>query len=203
MARATRWVTGGLVRPPPRRSSGTPASAARRAQTSSIAREESTPITRIPSAAIGTHRRPDCGRRDPRDRGRLLPRDARGLRPPRRTGGGPARPAGRGSNEAPRHPARGPRHLALSPPPAPGHRAALAGVQLDLRVGDLRTPPVTERVPLAICPFRSLLHMHTDEDRLAVLGSAHDLLVPDGRFVFDVFAPNAADIAQTHDRWLE
>ena len=82
-------------------------------------------------------------------------------------------------------------------------RAALAGVQVDLRVGDLRTPPVTERVPLVICPFRSLLHMHTDEERLAVLGAAHDLLVPGGRFVFDVFAPDAADIAETHDRWLE
>ena len=82
-------------------------------------------------------------------------------------------------------------------------RAALAGVTLDLRVGDLREPPVTERVPLVICPFRSLLHMHTDEDRLSVLGAAHDLLVPGGRFVFDVFAPDAADIAQTNDRWLE
>ena len=82
-------------------------------------------------------------------------------------------------------------------------RAALAGVQLDLRLGDLRQPPVVERVPLVICPFRSLLHMHTDEDRLNVLGAAHELLVPRGRFVFDVFAPDAADIAQTHDRWLE
>jgi len=82
-------------------------------------------------------------------------------------------------------------------------RAALAGVQLDLRVGDLRQPPVSERVPLVICPFRSLLHMHTDEDRLSVLAAAYDLLVPGGRFVFDVFAPDAADIAQTHERWLE
>ena len=82
-------------------------------------------------------------------------------------------------------------------------RAALAGVTLDLRVGDLREPPITERVPLVICPFRSLLHMHTDEDRLSVLGAAHELLVPGGRFVFDVFAPDAADIAHTHDRWLE
>jgi SAM-dependent methyltransferase len=82
-------------------------------------------------------------------------------------------------------------------------RAALAGVELDLRVGDLREPPVNERVPLVICPFRSLLHMHTDEDRKAVLCAAHELLVPWGRFVFDVFAPDADDIEQTHDRWLE
>jgi SAM-dependent methyltransferase len=82
-------------------------------------------------------------------------------------------------------------------------RAALAGVDVDLRVGDLRRPPITEPVPLVICPFRSLLHMQTDEDRLSALGAAHDLLLPEGRLVFDVFAPGAADIAQTHDRWLE
>jgi SAM-dependent methyltransferase len=82
-------------------------------------------------------------------------------------------------------------------------RAALAGVQLDLRVGDLRKPPVDERVPLVICPFRSLLHMHTDEDRLSVLDSVRGLLLPEGRFVFDVFAPGADDIAATHERWLE
>jgi SAM-dependent methyltransferase len=82
-------------------------------------------------------------------------------------------------------------------------RAALAGVEVDLRVGDLRRPPVGERLPLVIAPFRSLLHMHTDKDRRAVLGSARDLLVPGGRFVFDVFAPGKEDIEQTHDQWLE
>jgi SAM-dependent methyltransferase len=82
-------------------------------------------------------------------------------------------------------------------------RAALAGVELDLRVGDLREPPVSERVPLVICPFRSLLHMHTDEDRLSVLTAVGELLLPEGRFVFDVFTPGAEDIAQTHERWLE
>jgi SAM-dependent methyltransferase len=82
-------------------------------------------------------------------------------------------------------------------------RAALAGVMLDLRVGDLRDPPVTERVPLVICPFRSLLHMHTHEDRMGVLGAAYELLLPGGRFVFDVFTPDARDIAQTQGKWLE
>jgi SAM-dependent methyltransferase len=82
-------------------------------------------------------------------------------------------------------------------------RAALAGVDVDLRVGDLREPPVQERVPLVICPFRSLLHMHTDDDRRRALSSVRELLVPGGRFVFDVFAPSADDIAETHGRWLE
>ena len=82
-------------------------------------------------------------------------------------------------------------------------RAALAGVDLDLRVGDLRDPPVRERVPLVICPFRSLLHMHTDADRRDALAAVRRMLRSRGRFVFDVFTPGADDIALTHDRWLE
>jgi SAM-dependent methyltransferase len=74
---------------------------------------------------------------------------------------------------------------------------------LDLRLGDLRSPPVRERVPLVIVPFRSLLHMRTDSDRLAALRAARRLLERDGRLVFDVFAPSADDIEATHGRWLE
>ena len=80
-----------------------------------------------------------------------------------------------------------------------------AGVaeQIDLRVGDLREPPVTERVPLVVCPFRSLLHMETEAEKLRALRAARGLLEPDGRFVFDVFAPSREDIEQTNGRWLE
>ena len=75
--------------------------------------------------------------------------------------------------------------------------------RVDLRVGDLREPPVAERVPLVICPFRSLLHMRSEADKLAALRAARALLVPDGRLVFDVFAPSREDIEETHGRWLE
>jgi SAM-dependent methyltransferase len=80
-----------------------------------------------------------------------------------------------------------------------------AGVveQLDLRLGDLREPPVSERVPLVICPFRSLLHMETEAEKLRALRAAHTLLEPDGRFIFDVFAPSREDIEETNGRWLE
>jgi SAM-dependent methyltransferase len=74
---------------------------------------------------------------------------------------------------------------------------------LDLRVGDLREPPVTERVPLVICPFRSLLHMETEAEKLRALRAARGLLEPDGHFVFDVFAPSREDIEETDGRWLE
>jgi hypothetical protein len=35
------------------------------------------------------------------------------------------------------------------------------------------------------------------------LTSAHALIPPGGRLVFDVFAPKPDDIAETHGRWLE
>jgi len=82
-------------------------------------------------------------------------------------------------------------------------RAALAGVELDLRHGDLRDPPVDGPVPLVLAPFRSMLHMETETDRLAAVRAVHRLLEPDGRFVFDVFSPGREDIAETHGRWLE
>jgi SAM-dependent methyltransferase len=74
---------------------------------------------------------------------------------------------------------------------------------IDLRLGDLREPPVPERVDLVVCPFRSYLHLHTDDERLGALRAARELLVPGGRLIFDVFAPGADDIAETHRRWLE
>ncbi len=74
---------------------------------------------------------------------------------------------------------------------------------LDLRVGDLREPPVDEKVQLVICPFRSLLHMPDEDEKLRALRAAHDLLEPGGHLIFDVFAPSSEDIAETNGLWLE
>jgi SAM-dependent methyltransferase len=84
-------------------------------------------------------------------------------------------------------------------------RAELAGVSdlVDLRLGDLRSPPVDERVELVVCPFRAYLHLQTNEDRLDALRAGRELLVDGGRLIFDVFRPGADDIAETHGRWLE
>jgi SAM-dependent methyltransferase len=84
-------------------------------------------------------------------------------------------------------------------------RAALAGVAqlLDLRLGDLRDPPVKERVELVTIPFRSLLHMQSDVDRLRALRASGRVLRPGGHLIFDVFAPSREDIADTQGRWLE
>jgi SAM-dependent methyltransferase len=84
-------------------------------------------------------------------------------------------------------------------------RARAAGVAelLDLRQGDLRAPPVTERVRLVTCPFRAYLHLASDEERLEALAAARELLEPGGRLVFDVFAPSPDDIEETQGRWIE
>jgi SAM-dependent methyltransferase len=84
-------------------------------------------------------------------------------------------------------------------------RADEAGVGdlLDLRLGDLRRPPVDERVRLVTCPFRAFLHLSSDEERLQALGAVRTLLEPGGRFVFDVFAPSREDVEETHGRWIE
>ncbi len=70
-------------------------------------------------------------------------------------------------------------------------------------LGDLRRPPVLERVPLVTCPFRALLHLGSDGERLEALRAVFRLLEPHGRFVFDVFAPSMEDVEETNGRWLE
>jgi SAM-dependent methyltransferase len=84
-------------------------------------------------------------------------------------------------------------------------RAEEAGVSdlVELRTGDLRRPPVVELVPLVTCPFRALLHLESDGERLQTLRAVYRLLRPGGRFVFDVFAPSMDDVEETNGRWLE
>ena len=84
-------------------------------------------------------------------------------------------------------------------------QAELAGVSelLDLRLGDLLNPPVSEPVDLVTCPFRAFLHLADDEERLRALHAAHRILQPRGRLAFDVFEPASDDVAETHGRWLE
>ena len=82
-------------------------------------------------------------------------------------------------------------------------REAGVGEQLDLRLGDLRRPPVDERVRLVTCPFRAYLHLRDDAERLEALRAARSLLQPGGKLVFDVFAPSQEDVDETHGLWLE
>jgi SAM-dependent methyltransferase len=67
---------------------------------------------------------------------------------------------------------------------------------LDLRVGDFRDPPVDEHVPLVISPFRSLSHLLDEGSRQRALAAALQLLVPNGRLIFDVATPEPEQVTQ-------
>ena len=67
-------------------------------------------------------------------------------------------------------------------------RAAAAGVELDLRLGDIREFAVDESAGLIYCPFRSLLHLPTWADRRQLFERVAESLRPGGLFAWNAFA---------------
>ena len=67
-------------------------------------------------------------------------------------------------------------------------RAAKAGVQLDLREGDMRDLALEEPAALIYCPFRALLHLPTWADRRRTFERVAASLRPEGRFAWNAFA---------------
>ena len=67
-------------------------------------------------------------------------------------------------------------------------RAAAAGVDLDLREGDMRDLALDEPAGLIYCPFRALLHLPTWADRRRTFERAAGSLRPDGRFAWNALA---------------
>ena len=66
--------------------------------------------------------------------------------------------------------------------------AAAAGVELDLREGDMRDLALDEPAALIYCPFRSLLHLRTWADRRRTFERVAASLRPGGRFAWNVIA---------------
>ena len=67
-------------------------------------------------------------------------------------------------------------------------RADEAGVDLDVREGDMRDLTVDEPAALIYCPFRALLHLPTWSDRRRTFERVAASLQPDGRFAWNAFA---------------
>jgi hypothetical protein len=67
-------------------------------------------------------------------------------------------------------------------------RAAEAGLQLDLREGDMRDLALDEPAGLISCPFRALLHLATWADRRRTFERVAASLRPGGRFAWNAFA---------------
>ena len=67
-------------------------------------------------------------------------------------------------------------------------RAAAAGVELQLREGDMADLELEEPAGLVYCPFRGLLHVPTWADRRRVFERVAASLRPGGRFAWNAFA---------------
>jgi SAM-dependent methyltransferase len=67
-------------------------------------------------------------------------------------------------------------------------RAAAAGVELDLREGDMRDLALEEPAALIYCPFRALLHLPSWADRRRTFERVAASLRPGGRFAWNAFA---------------
>ncbi len=68
------------------------------------------------------------------------------------------------------------------------NRAAAAGVDLDLREGDMRDLALDEPAAMIYCPFRALLHLPTWADRRRTFERVAASLRPNGRFAWNAFA---------------
>ena len=67
-------------------------------------------------------------------------------------------------------------------------RAAQAGVELDLRTGDMHNLDLDEPAALVYCPYRALLHLATWADRRRTFERVAASLAPAGRFAWNAFA---------------
>src|SRR2546425_1083879 len=67
-------------------------------------------------------------------------------------------------------------------------RAAEADVELELHEGDMRDLALEEPAALIYCPFRSLLHLPTWDDRRRTFERVATSLRPGGRFAWNAFA---------------
>ena len=86
---------------------------------------------------------------------------------------------------------------------AAARNAEAAGVEIDLRVGDMRELQLDETTDLVICPFRSLLHLHGHGERVQVFRAIAEALRPGGRFAWNAFVFDP-DVAAGYDgRWQE
>jgi ubiquinone/menaquinone biosynthesis C-methylase UbiE len=66
-------------------------------------------------------------------------------------------------------------------------RAAAAGVEVELREGDMRDLEEERATDLVICPYRALLHLPTWADRRRVFERVARALRPGGRFSWNAF----------------
>ncbi|MDX6439327.1 MAG: hypothetical protein QOF45_1910 [Gaiellaceae bacterium] len=82
-------------------------------------------------------------------------------------------------------------------------KADAAGVDLELRQGDMRELALDEPAGLIYVPARSLLHVPTWADRRRVFERVHASLLPGGRFAWNAFVFDPKLAARLDGEWQE
>ena len=82
-------------------------------------------------------------------------------------------------------------------------RADAAGVELELRQGDMRELELDEPAGLIYVPFRSLLHLPTWADRKRVFERVNAALRPGGRFAWNAFVFDPRIAVRLDGEWQE
>ena len=78
-----------------------------------------------------------------------------------------------------------------------------AGVELDLREGDMRDLDLEDVTDLVICPYRALLHLPTWSDRRRVFERVAGALRPGGRFAWNAFVFDHHYAAEYDGAWQD
>jgi SAM-dependent methyltransferase len=82
-------------------------------------------------------------------------------------------------------------------------RADAAGVDLELRLQDMRELSLEEPAGLVYCPFRALGHLRTWADRRRVFERVHASLRPGGRFAWNFFVFDPRIAVRIDGEWQE
>jgi len=82
-------------------------------------------------------------------------------------------------------------------------KADAAGVDLELRQGDMRELALDESAGLIYVPFRSLLHLPTWADRRRVFERVYASLRPGGRFAWNAFVFDPRIAVRVDGEWQE
>ena len=82
-------------------------------------------------------------------------------------------------------------------------RATAAGIELDLRQGDMSELSLEEPTDLVICPFRAMLHLRGHDARVNVMRRVRSALVPGGRFAWNAFVFDPEIAKEIDGVWRE
>jgi SAM-dependent methyltransferase len=78
-----------------------------------------------------------------------------------------------------------------------------AGVDIDLREGDMRDLDLVAATDLVICPYRALLHLPTWADRRRVFERVARALRPGGRFAWNAFVFDHRYATEYDGKWQD